>query len=166
MSMLKTPTDLGNIIRDGRKQRGLDQTTLAQEIGVSRKWVIDIEKGKPRAELALVLRTLNALGISLSTRQAGDADADATPLGTNIDQIVRDHKKPMDLSAAMTRTSLGPISSGSAPTKQPSPFEALQQLAKTLSGTSAEVAVPNKRGTAAKAKVQAAKTTPKGKRKP
>jgi y4mF family transcriptional regulator len=151
--------DLGNIIREGRKQRGLDQTTLAHEIGVSRKWVIDIEKGKPRAELGLVLRTLNALGISLSTRQASDIDD--TAWGMNIDQIVRDHKKPADPSEAITSTNLG-TAFGLASIKHQSPFEAVQQLAETLRANT-----PNKRITSAKAKAQAtAKNTRKGKRKP
>jgi len=38
-------------------------------VGVTRAWVIQIEKGKPRAELALVLRTLTALGLVADVRE-------------------------------------------------------------------------------------------------
>ena len=67
MASLKTPADLGNVILQRRKALGWDQARLAHEAGVSRQWIIEIEKGKPRAELQLVLRTLNVLGIELNT---------------------------------------------------------------------------------------------------
>lgn len=80
MATLATPLDFGNTIRQRRKALGWDQARLAHEIGVSRQWVIDMEKGKPRAELHLVLRALKALDLRLSldgsqTRPAGDAPA-------------------------------------------------------------------------------------------
>jgi HTH-type transcriptional regulator/antitoxin HipB len=43
----------------------MDQATLARKVGVSRWWIHEVEKGKPRAELGLVLRTLTTLGVSL-----------------------------------------------------------------------------------------------------
>lgn len=68
--LLRNPLDLGAAIRDRRRQLNLDQSDLANQVGVSRKWVIDIEKGKPRAEIGLILRTLDALGLRLSVDQA------------------------------------------------------------------------------------------------
>ena len=59
--ILRTPSDLGLLIRDRRKSLGLDQRELAEKVGVSRLWIIEIEKGKPRAEIGLVMRTLLAL---------------------------------------------------------------------------------------------------------
>jgi DNA-binding XRE family transcriptional regulator len=44
----------------------LRQEDLARAVGVSRKWIIDIEGGKERAELWMVLKTLQVLGLSLS----------------------------------------------------------------------------------------------------
>lgn len=58
--------DLGLVIRDRRRSLGLDQRTLAKRVGVSRQWIVAVEKGKPRAEVALVLRTLRALGLDIS----------------------------------------------------------------------------------------------------
>ena len=65
MPIAKTARDLGQTIRARRKELSLDQAQLARQVGVSRQWLIDIEKGKPGAELGLVLRTLNALDLSM-----------------------------------------------------------------------------------------------------
>lgn len=70
--LIRTPAELGAVIRDRRKQLKLDQSAFAQKIGVSRQWVIEIERGHARAELALVLRALDALGITI------DASVDQT----------------------------------------------------------------------------------------
>jgi HTH-type transcriptional regulator/antitoxin HipB len=79
----RTPADLGAVIRDRRKQLKLDQAAFAKRIGVSRQWVIEIERGHPRAELGLVLRALDALDIQIDTtidqtkRRKGTVDIDA-----------------------------------------------------------------------------------------
>lgn len=65
---VKSMLDVGLIIRDRRRSCGLDQQALAERVGVSRQWIIAVEKGKPRAEAGLVLRTLRALGLELSVR--------------------------------------------------------------------------------------------------
>lgn len=66
MSVIHTAKDLGLAIRSRRKALGWDQATLAKQVGVTRQWVIDIEKGKPRAELALAMRAVRVLGLSLN----------------------------------------------------------------------------------------------------
>jgi HTH-type transcriptional regulator / antitoxin HipB len=63
--LVRTPADLGAVIRDRRKQLKLDQASFAKRIGVSRQWLIEVEHGHPRAELSLVLRALDALNIRL-----------------------------------------------------------------------------------------------------
>ena len=63
---VKNVTDLGLVIRDRRRALGMDQQTLAGRVGVSRQWVSGVERGKPRAEVGLVLRALRALGLDLS----------------------------------------------------------------------------------------------------
>ena len=64
---IRTPLDLGLVIRDRRRKLGLSQTELARKVGVGRQWVVSIERGKSRAELGLVLRTLSALDLSFTT---------------------------------------------------------------------------------------------------
>ena len=64
----RTPADFGALIRDRRIALGLDQKTLAQKVGASRTWIVDAEKGKPRSEIGLLLRTITALGIVLNAQ--------------------------------------------------------------------------------------------------
>ena len=82
--LVRTPADLGAVIRDRRRQLKLDQAAFAERIGVSRPWVIAIERGHPRAALGLVLRALDALDIRLDAsigesnrRRANAIDIDA-----------------------------------------------------------------------------------------
>ena len=84
--LIRTPTDLGAVIRDRRKELGLGQADLALRIGVSRQWVIGVERGRARAELALVLRALDELGLRLDAK-AGDP-AGKLHAGPDIDSIV------------------------------------------------------------------------------
>lgn len=63
---IRTPRDLGSAIRERRKALSLDQVELAKRVGVSRRWLIQVENGKPGASLGLLLRTLHALDIPLS----------------------------------------------------------------------------------------------------
>ena len=88
---VRTPADLGAVIRDRRKRLKLDQSTFAKNIGVSRQWVVGIERGHARAELGLVLRALEALGIRI------DAVTDQTTRGgssaVDIDAIVAKAKQ-------------------------------------------------------------------------
>ena len=62
---IRNPTELGAFIRDRRSQLGLDQARLAEKARTSRKWLIEVEQGKPRAEIGLILGTLKALGVTL-----------------------------------------------------------------------------------------------------
>ena len=62
---VRTATDLGAFIRERRAKLGMDQSDLAKKAGTSRKWIVEVEQGKPRAEIGLVLRALTALGVSL-----------------------------------------------------------------------------------------------------
>ena len=56
------------MIRDARHKLGLTQAELALEIGVSRRWVIQVEQAKTSADLRLVLRALKALGSEMIIR--------------------------------------------------------------------------------------------------
>jgi HTH-type transcriptional regulator / antitoxin HipB len=63
---LRTPRDIGALIKDRRRVLGLDQAELATRIGVGRLWVNQVERGKPGASLGLVLRALAAVGVDLT----------------------------------------------------------------------------------------------------
>ena len=87
---IRTPADLGAVIREHRKLRGLDQAELAKRIGASRQWVVGIERGRARAELGLVLRALDALGVQL---EAFLPNPRPKASGPDIDAIVTAAKK-------------------------------------------------------------------------
>lgn len=70
---IQTPEDIGRAIRARRTKLGLDQGSLARLVGVSRQWIVEIEHGKPRAEVGLLLRTLSALGLALTLKTEKDS---------------------------------------------------------------------------------------------
>lgn len=74
---VRTPLDLGLIIRQQRRHLGLSQSDLAGRVGVGRQWIVAIEQGKARAELGLVLRTLAALDLTLAVG-GGEETAERT----------------------------------------------------------------------------------------
>ena len=83
--ILRTPKDIGAVIRQRRHDAAMDQATLAKKVGVSRWWIHEIERGKPRAELGLVLRTLTVLGVTLSTYDTpGDEHALESPALSDV----------------------------------------------------------------------------------
>jgi HTH-type transcriptional regulator / antitoxin HipB len=85
---IRTAIDLGALIRDRRTKLDLDQKTLADMVGVSRQWIVAMEKGKPRAEIGLVLRTLAALGINLDADYLTRPRIQSGPSPLDIDSIV------------------------------------------------------------------------------
>jgi HTH-type transcriptional regulator/antitoxin HipB len=93
--LIRTPRDLGAAMRDYRRRRGLDQAALAAQIGVSRQWVVAVEKGKTRAQLGLVLRAFNALGATLSLDEdVSPHDTADDPGEVDIHRIIDDARKP------------------------------------------------------------------------
>ncbi|GAC1611777.1 MAG: hypothetical protein NVS3B26_28020 [Mycobacteriales bacterium] len=62
-----TAADVGRLVKAARNRRAMTQADLAAAAGVSRRWLVDLEAGKPRAELDLALTVLAVLGIGLHT---------------------------------------------------------------------------------------------------
>jgi len=85
---IRTPQDIGALLRETRKKAGLGQAELARRIGVSRQWVVEVERGKPRAEMGLVLRALNTLGSPLQTSMTATYNHVADTPDIDIDAII------------------------------------------------------------------------------
>ena len=66
MMQIATTEELGRLVRATRKAQGLSQEALAGASGVGPRFIIELEKGKPRCEIGKVLLVLQMLGISLS----------------------------------------------------------------------------------------------------
>jgi HTH-type transcriptional regulator / antitoxin HipB len=90
---LRTPKDIGALIRQRRHELDLSQLDLADRVGVSRQWIVDVERGKPRAELGLVLRTLDVLDVSLQADD-GAKHPPSRAAGADVDAVVRAARKP------------------------------------------------------------------------
>lgn len=66
---LRTAEQLGQLIRQKRREKGFSQLVLAERLGVERKWVMRLESGNAKAELGLVLKAMAALDIQLRLGQ-------------------------------------------------------------------------------------------------
>ena len=97
---IRTATDLGAFIRERRTRLGMDQISLAKKAGTSRKWIVEVERGKPGAEIGLILRTLKSLEISIDLEANPEADSSvATPppgkaVAPNINSVLDSLKRP------------------------------------------------------------------------
>jgi HTH-type transcriptional regulator/antitoxin HipB len=89
-----TAADIGAIIRERRRRIRLDQGALARRVGVGREWIVDVEKGKPRAGIELVLRTLAALGLSLRISAHAAPRAGRSAPAVDLDRIVDSARRP------------------------------------------------------------------------
>ena len=64
---LTTPPQIGAAIRSARKRAGITQAELADRAGVSRRWLITLERGQAeRAELGKILDTLDTLDLTIT----------------------------------------------------------------------------------------------------
>lgn len=61
-----TTAEIGTIIRTTRKASGLRQDELAGASGVGLRFIVDLEAGKPTAQIGKVLLVLATLGCSLT----------------------------------------------------------------------------------------------------
>jgi y4mF family transcriptional regulator len=60
-----TAAAIGAIVRTTRKAAGLRQDELAGAAGVGLRFIVDLEAGKPTAQIGKTLQVLAALGCSL-----------------------------------------------------------------------------------------------------
>jgi HTH-type transcriptional regulator/antitoxin HipB len=66
---VRTTEEIGLRIRDRRLQLGWSQAQLAERVGKTRQWVINLERGRPGAGLGLVLRVLSVLDLVVDVRE-------------------------------------------------------------------------------------------------
>ena len=73
---LASVADAGAIIRGRRMDMGMSQDALASRSGVSRSWINEVEAGKSTAEIGLVLRMFDVLGLEAEVSVAGRFGSD------------------------------------------------------------------------------------------
>lgn len=65
---IRTARDIGLLVKEARKRRGLSQAALARMINTTQTWVSWVENGKPGAEIGNVLLALATLGVEMDFR--------------------------------------------------------------------------------------------------
>lgn len=70
-SPIHTPADLGLFLRDLRTQKGLTQAELAEELGLNRQYVVELETGKPNLYSDRLFQALRLLGGQLRAQGSG-----------------------------------------------------------------------------------------------
>ncbi len=63
---LRFPADIGSLIKQRRKSLGLTQLEAAEQAGVGRRFLIELEEGKPTAQLGKTMHVLSMLGVTLT----------------------------------------------------------------------------------------------------
>jgi len=87
--------DVAAAVRGRRQTLGLSQADVARRARVSRQWISELESGKPTAELALVIRLLDALGLDLSEpRDAQGASRSPVVATVDLDALLDEHRDP------------------------------------------------------------------------
>jgi y4mF family transcriptional regulator len=69
---IHTPRDLATTVRATRHELGLTQDDLALASGTGRRFIVNLESGKPTVRLDSVLAVLAALGLRIELHRGGD----------------------------------------------------------------------------------------------
>lgn len=65
-----TPQKLGAAIRHARREQGLRQDQLAAAANVGVRFIVDLEAGKPTAQIGKIFAVLDALGLTVTIGKA------------------------------------------------------------------------------------------------
>ncbi|QKC79844.1 transcriptional regulator [Mesorhizobium erdmanii] len=68
-STITSSADIGRLVREARKRGNFSQQKFADLAGVGRRFLSELENGKPTLELGKVLKVANAAGIVLFARK-------------------------------------------------------------------------------------------------
>ena len=74
-SPITTPEDVGRLVRSVRERYGASQQDLADRLGVSQRWLSELELGKGKQANARYFEVLRLLGIRLAGSTSEDKPA-------------------------------------------------------------------------------------------
>jgi len=83
---------LGSILRGRRIELGLTQGEVAIRAGVSRPWLSQVERGKPKAEIGLIMLVLDDLGLSFSIAECEDAGDGSKAESLDLDAFLEEYR--------------------------------------------------------------------------
>ncbi|AFL51401.1 type II toxin-antitoxin system Y4mF family antitoxin [Sinorhizobium fredii] len=69
---VRSPADIGALVRSARREQNLRQDELAGVSGVGLRFIVDLEAGKPTAQLGKVLQVLQTLGCTIEILAPGE----------------------------------------------------------------------------------------------
>lgn len=69
---VKNPADIDALVRSTRKEQNLRQDELAGVSGVGLRFIVDLEAGKPTAQIGKVMQVLQTLGCSIDILAPGE----------------------------------------------------------------------------------------------
>lgn len=69
---VRSPADIGALVRSARREQNLRQDELAGVAGVGLRFIVDLEAGKPTAQLGKVLQVLQTLGCTIEILAPGE----------------------------------------------------------------------------------------------
>ena len=70
---IRTPKDIGLLIREARRRKSMTGAQLARQLGVSHSWLSEIENGKSTAEIGKVLQVMQFLELAIDVTSPGHA---------------------------------------------------------------------------------------------
>ena len=71
MSRVTDPKDIGQLVRQRRKEAGLTLKDAAGMAGVGIRFLSELERGKPTLQIGLAIRVLQLFGLELHVRPRG-----------------------------------------------------------------------------------------------
>jgi HTH-type transcriptional regulator / antitoxin HipB len=65
MKQIADVKSIGALVKQVRKSQGLTQEQLAAACGLGRRFIVELEHGKPTSHIGKIVQVLSALGLSL-----------------------------------------------------------------------------------------------------
>ena len=86
------PEEFGAAVRAARRQRGMSQVQLAEACGCSQRFVSQLERGKPTAELGKALQAASCVGLRLRLDSRLTVDETREMVDQAVERIVKSTK--------------------------------------------------------------------------
>ncbi len=64
-----TAKEIGDIVRNARRQQGMTQPQLAMACGTGVRFIVDLEAGKETCQIGKVLTVIQMLGLKISVAE-------------------------------------------------------------------------------------------------
>lgn len=100
---IRTLVELGLRVRDRRLEIGMSQAQLADRVGVSRQWVMNLEQGNAGAALGQVMQVLDILRLDMHLRDRRTGTPTGEPRGPRRSVSYDDVAAFLDEVLARTR---------------------------------------------------------------